>query len=79
MTCVLLGQVVDLEQLTPEEVWTAAVWEVMQDPAYRRNVAGLQREMHALPDLTQAVGRIEQIVAAHEAVPPVQLKSLITI
>lgn len=60
-----LGQVIDLVQLTPEEVWSA-VWEVLQDPAYRRNVAGMQCEMHALPDLTQAVARVEQIVASHK-------------
>jgi UDP:flavonoid glycosyltransferase YjiC (YdhE family) len=61
-----LGQVIDLEQLTPEKVWTA-VWEVMQDPAYRRNVADLRSEMHALPELTCAVERLEQIVAAHKS------------
>ena len=60
-----LGRVIELAQLTPEEVWSAA-WEVMQDPAYRRNVARLQREMHTLPDVTQAVARLEQIVAAHK-------------
>ena len=62
-----LGQVIDLEHLTPDKVWTA-VWEVLQDPAYRRNIAGMQSEMHALPKLPQAVERVEQIVAAHEAV-----------
>jgi MGT family glycosyltransferase len=62
-----LGQVIDLEQLTPDKVWTA-VWETLQDPAYRQNVAGMRSEMHSLPDITQAVVRVEQIVTAHKAV-----------
>jgi UDP:flavonoid glycosyltransferase YjiC (YdhE family) len=62
-----LGQVIDLEHLTPDTVWTA-VWDVLQDPAYRQNVARMQSEMHSLPEITQAVVRVEQIVAAHEAV-----------
>ena len=60
-----LGQVIDLAQLTPDAVWSAA-WEVLQDPAYRQNVAGMRSEMHALPDLTHAVARIEEIVATYE-------------
>lgn len=61
-----LGLVIDLAKLTPEAVWTA-VWEVLQDPAYQRNVAAMQSEMHALPDLTQAAAQVEQIVASHKA------------
>jgi UDP:flavonoid glycosyltransferase YjiC (YdhE family) len=59
--------VIDLGQLSPEEVWTA-VWEVLQDPAYRQNVAGMQSEMHSLPEITQVVVRVEQFEAAHESV-----------
>jgi UDP:flavonoid glycosyltransferase YjiC (YdhE family) len=60
-----LGQVIDLVQLTPEGV-RAAAREVLQDPAYRHNVARLRDEMHALPDLKHAVALVEKIAASRQ-------------
>lgn len=61
-TALGLGQVVGLDKLTPGAI-RAAVRAVLQDPAYRRNVGHLRDEMHALPQLSEAVTLLEGRVA----------------
>jgi UDP:flavonoid glycosyltransferase YjiC (YdhE family) len=56
-----LGQV-DLAQLAPA-TFRMAVEEVLSNPLYRRNVARLQAEMHALPDQQHAVALVEKVEA----------------
>jgi len=58
-----LGQVLQREQLTPSNI-RAAAEEVLNNSVYRRTVARLGAEMHALPDLGYAVGLVERVAAA---------------
>jgi len=63
-----LGPVVQRGQLTPVSIRTA-VEEALNNPVYRRNVARLQTEMHALPDQNYAVELIEGVAADHQPRP----------
>jgi UDP:flavonoid glycosyltransferase YjiC (YdhE family) len=59
-----LGRVAPREQLTPASI-RAAVEDALANPLYRRAVARLRAEMHALPGQEAAVRMVEQIVADH--------------
>ena len=56
-----------LDQLTPAGI-REAVEEVLNNPAYRRNVERLRREMDALPDPDYAVKLVEKVAAEREPV-----------
>ncbi len=55
-----LGRVVQRAELSNASI-RAAVDEVLGNPVYRRNVARLQAEMHALPEQRRAVELIERV------------------
>jgi UDP:flavonoid glycosyltransferase YjiC (YdhE family) len=60
-----LGQTVQLSELSAETIRRAAR-EVLSNSDYRRNVRRLGDEMHALPDISQAVELVEQTIVEHE-------------
>ncbi len=55
-----LAPVVSLEELTPVQV-RKATREALENPLYRQNLVRLQREMHNLPGLDQAVALLEAL------------------
>lgn len=62
-----LGRVIQLDTLTPETI-RAAVTDVLENQMYRQNIARVQTETRALPDLNYAVELIERVAKTREPI-----------
>ena len=66
LLCEKLGAGVMVKEQPPEpEAIRAAVRAVLEQPAYRARVQELQRDLKALPDLAEAVSRLEDLARSH--------------
>jgi UDP:flavonoid glycosyltransferase YjiC (YdhE family) len=67
LLCEKLGVGVMIKEQPPEpEVIRAAVKAVIEQPAYRARAQQLQHDLKALPDLAEAVKRLEKLARSHE-------------
>jgi MGT family glycosyltransferase len=65
--CAELGAAVLLEEQPPEpETIRKAVRSVLEQPGYRKQARRLQQEINDLPDLSEAVKRLEILAATRE-------------
>jgi UDP:flavonoid glycosyltransferase YjiC (YdhE family) len=65
--CAGLGAAVLVEQQPPEpEAIREAVRTILEQPGYRAQAQKLQREIQELPDLSEAVRRLEALARTHE-------------
>ncbi len=65
--CAELGIGVVVEEALPEpETINAAVKTVLEQPSYQSQVHQLQQEIKELPDLSEAVHRLENLARTHE-------------
>jgi UDP:flavonoid glycosyltransferase YjiC (YdhE family) len=70
LLCEKLGVGVMVKEQPPEpEAIRAAVKTVIDQPAYRARAQQLQHDLKALPDLSEAVKRLENLARTHEPQP----------
>jgi UDP:flavonoid glycosyltransferase YjiC (YdhE family) len=70
LLCEKLGAGVMVKEQPPDpEAIRAAVKTVIEQPAYRARAQQLQHDLKALPDLSEAVKRLENLARTHEPQP----------
>jgi UDP:flavonoid glycosyltransferase YjiC (YdhE family) len=70
LLCEKLGAGIMIKDQPPQpEMIRAAVKTVLEQPTYRARAQQLQRDLKALPDLTEAVRRLEELARTHEPQP----------
>jgi UDP:flavonoid glycosyltransferase YjiC (YdhE family) len=70
LLCEKLGAGIMIKDQPPQpEMIRAAVKAVLEQSTYRARAQQLQRDLKALPDLTEAVRRLEELARTHEPQP----------